>query len=56
MVHLYGLFPRKTSNSNPAVVTVSQLGLFLNVSTRASLLIEPDTHMKTPEIACPSSM
>jgi hypothetical protein len=33
MVHLYGRFPRKTSNSNPAVIIVSQLGLSqLNIS------------------------
>jgi hypothetical protein len=36
MVHLYGRFPRKTSNSNPAVITISQLASFqLDINAHA---------------------
>ena len=46
MGHLYSRLPRKTSNSNPAVVTVSQLGsLQPGVSIHVSLPMESNTHM-----------
>ena len=44
IVHLYGRFPRKTSNSKPTVNTVSQLRL-LQLSVRAFLLMGTNIHV-----------
>jgi hypothetical protein len=45
MVHLYGLFPLRTSSSKPAVKTVSQLILLLVDISRAVLDTSLNLHI-----------